>query len=124
MLMPEEKKTAFEALHTFRALKDDNERMEAMFLGQYETLLRMDNMLARQDVTNGNVKETKVGLGNLRQELSEHLDEHEAQQNGIDYIKRMGARGTAFILFVLAIIGGIEAIVLILHYGFGVGSYR
>lgn len=48
--------------------------------------------------------------------LSNHLETEEREREGIEYIKRWGRRGTGLILFFLALLGGAEATVLIIHY--------
>lgn len=48
--------------------------------------------------------------------LSDHIDKEKKNEDGIEYIKRWGRRGTGAILFVLALLGGAEATVLIIHY--------
>ena len=52
----------------------------------------------------------------VRLQLSNHIEKEKEEQEGIEYIKRWGRRGTGAILLAMALLGGIEAAVLIFHY--------
>ena len=51
--------------------------------------------------------------------MSNHIEKETKNEDGIEYIKKWGRRGTGAILFVLALLGGAEATVLIIHYAKG-----
>lgn len=91
------------------------------FLGKTQASQLLEIWLNGRE-TNGHVAEAFRQIAAQGREmqkmwvsLSDHLEAEEREEAALDFIKRWGARGTGLVLFALAVLGGIEAVVLIIQ---------
>lgn len=102
------KHTDAAAMDTFMAKSQASQLLEIWLNGR-ETNGHVAEAFRQIDVQGKEIQRLWVTV-------SQHIEKDTKNEDGIEYIKRWGRRGTGLILFAMALLGGAEATVLIIHY--------